>query len=211
MEIQPDLLAQLRDIQPPATPGWWPPALGWWLLAAAVLILLAWSGLRLWRRWRRFRPARTARSLHHELAGRLAAQTISAEAWLHEANQLLKRLAVHGLGHRQMSPAWDAEWLRYLDGRYGTQAFSRGVGRCLGAARFRPGAEVDVPAVQALLSRYLNRECRRFWRLRDDGLPPHRQSLEERCPNRPKEGAPQRRNDGRLASRGEGQGRRRHD
>ena len=175
METPSDLLAQLRDIQPPAPPEWWPPAPGWWLLAGLALVLVAYSGLRLWRRWRCFRPARLARSLHRELARGLAERTISAEAWLHEANQLLKRLAVHGLGHQEMSPAWNAEWLRYLDGRYGTPAFSRGVGRCLGAARFRPGAEVDVQAVQALLTRYLNRECRRFWRLRDDGSAPPKQ------------------------------------
>ena len=169
--MQPDLLQQLRDIQPPPAPGCWPPAPGWWLVAAAALVLLAWLGARLWHRWRRFRPARLARSLHRDLSRRLAAREISAEAWMHESNQLLKRLAVHGLGHQEVVPVWDAEWLRYLDGRYGQAAFSRGAGRCFGAARFHPDAKADLPAAQELLGRYLNRECRRFWRFRGERAP----------------------------------------
>ncbi len=174
--MQPDLLQQLRDIHAPAMPGWWPPAPGWWMLTAAALIALAWCGLLLWRRWRRFRPARMARNLHRDLSRQLQAQAISSDAWLHQANQLLKRLAVHGFGHPEVIPIWDVEWLRYLDARYGAPAFSRGVGRCFGAARFRPRAEADIQAAQALLTRYLNRECGRFWRLREGGPAARRQS-----------------------------------
>ena len=40
----------------------------------------------------------------------------------------------------------------------------RGVGRCFGPDRFRPEAKVDVQAANALVHRFLARECRRFWR-----------------------------------------------
>lgn len=161
--MTPELLQQLRDIHTPPAPSWWPPAPGWWLAAAAAAALLAWGGLRLWRRWRRFRPARTAKALHRRLALQLEAQALSPEAWLHETNQLLKRLAVHGLGHADVIPAWNGDWLCYLDGRYGQPAFSRGAGRCFGAQRFRPDAKADVKAANALVRRLLARECRRFW------------------------------------------------
>ena len=162
--MEQELLNQLRDIHLPQAPLWWPPAPGWWVLAALALCLLAWGMIRLWRRWRRFRPARTARQLQRRLTLELLDESITPTAWLHRTNEVLKRLAVHGLGHREMIPAWGDDWLRYLDGRYGAPAFSKGAGRCLGQARFRRNAEVDVQALDGLIRRLLNRECRRFWR-----------------------------------------------
>lgn len=162
--MESELLNQLRDIHLPQAPLWWPPAPGWWVLAALGLCLLAWGIVRLWRRWRRFRPARRARQLHRRLTLELRGDSIAPAAWLHRTNEVLKRLAVHGLGHREMIPAWGDDWLRYLDGRYGEPAFSRGAGRCLGPARFRRDAEVDIQALDGLVSRLLDRECRRFWR-----------------------------------------------
>jgi len=162
--MERELLSQLRDIHLPEAPQWWPPAPGWWLLAAMALGLLTWGAVRLWWRWRRFRPARAARHLHRRLTLDLHDGSITPTAWLHRTNEALKRLAIRGLGHCEMIPAWGDDWLRYLDGRYGEPAFSEGAGRCLGQARFQPGIEVDVQALDDLVSRLLNRECRRFWR-----------------------------------------------
>ena len=172
--MEQELLNQLRDIHLPEAPLWWPPAPGWWLLAALALCLLAWGAARLWQRWRRFRPARAARLLHRRLTLDLRGDSLTATGWLHRTNELLKRLAVHGLGHREMIPAWGDDWLRYLDRRYGEPAFSRGAGRCLGQARFRRDAKVDVQALEGLVSRLLNRECRRFWRF-SFNFPPERE------------------------------------
>ena len=160
------LLDQLRDIHAPAPPSWWPPAPGGWRRAARPRARGVGGVWRRRRRGRRFRPARQAALLHGDLSRRLAAQTISAEDWLHETNQLLKRLAVHGLGHGQMASAWDKDWLLYLDARYGTPAFSQGAGQSLGLARFRADATPEVAAVDALVTRLLQRECRKFWRWR---------------------------------------------
>ena len=162
--MEQELLNQLRDIHLPQAPLWWPPAPGWWVLAALALGLLGWGTARLWRRWRRFRPARTARQLHRRLTLELFDDSITPAAWLHRTNEVLKRLAVHGLGHHDMIRAWGDDWLRYLDDRYGEPAFSRGAGRSLGQARFRRNAQIDVAALDGLISRLLDRECRRFWR-----------------------------------------------
>ena len=55
-------------------------------------------------------------------------------------------------------------WLRYLDGRYGQAAFSRGPGRCLGTERFRRDVSVDPEALDGLINRFFARECARCWR-----------------------------------------------
>ena len=50
MNAENPLLAQLKDIHPAADPGWWPPAPGWWVLAALILLAVAWLGVLALRR-----------------------------------------------------------------------------------------------------------------------------------------------------------------
>ena len=189
------LLQQLRDIHLPAAPGWWPPAIGWWLLAMVVAGVLAWMIWWLGARWRRFRPARTARALYRGISQELRSGSISPTRYVHQTNELLKRFVLHdgqlqARGARSRSPAEaflaggapsrsPAEgsdhsigsesgdgWLRYLDGRYGQAAFSRGPGRCLGTERFRRDVVVDAEALDGLINRFFARECARCWRWR---------------------------------------------
>ena len=162
--MNPDLLQQLRDIHLPTAPGWWPPAIGWWLLAALLAAALVWLGIRLVRRWRRFRPARAAERLYRGIDEQLRAGAISPAEYAHRANELLKRFALYGARNQAMATESGDRWLRYLDERYGQMAFSRGAGRCLGGARFRPEFAIDTEALDGLLRRYLARERRRFWR-----------------------------------------------
>ena len=155
--MQPDLLQQLQDIHTPAAPLWWPPAPGWWLLAAAVLVgcILA---VRLgYARYRRRRPIKRARRLYHALHARLRAGEIPPQAYVHESNELLKRLLIHGLGVPAARPASDHAWLRLLDERYGSAAFSEGPGRILGNARFHPSPDIQIEPLHELLASFLRR------------------------------------------------------
>ncbi len=163
MEQNP--LQQLRDIHLPTEPAWWPPAIGWWLLALALAIALAWLAWQLIARWRRFRPAREARRLYSEISRELHAGAISPTAYVHRTGELLKRFAIHGVGDLAMAPESGDAWLRYLDGRYGHEAFSRGPGRCLGNDRFRSDPDPDTGVVDGLVNRFFARECARYWRI----------------------------------------------
>jgi len=160
-----DLLQQLRDIHLPPEPGWWPPAFGWWLLALALATAIAWLACKLLDRWRRFRPARTARALYREISAQLADGNISPVQYLHRTGELLKRFAVHASGDLTMAPESGDAWLRYLDDRYGQQAFSRGPGRFFGARRFRPNPDPDTHFLDSLVKRFFARECARCWRV----------------------------------------------
>jgi len=162
--MQQDLLQQLRDIHLPEAPGWWPPAIGWWVLALVVAAVLAWVIWRLVVRWRQFRPARAARALFCDLSQRMATGALSPEQFVHQSNELLRRFAIHGQGHRSLAPQSGDQWLAYLDKRYGQPAFSRGPGRCLGTDRFRPDPVFDAPGLDRLMHWYFAQECARYWR-----------------------------------------------
>ena len=75
------------------------------------------------------------------------------------------RSPAEGSDHSIGSESGDG-WLRYLDGRYGQAAFSRGPGRCLGTERFRRDVVVDAEALDGLINRFFARECARCWRWR---------------------------------------------
>jgi hypothetical protein len=155
--MQPDLLQQLRDIHVPPPPGWWPPAPGWWILGIVLLGILGLLGRFGWRAWHRRLPIRRARALHARLVARCEAGELEATAYAHAANELLKRLYVHGLGIAAARRAADRDWLVLLDRALGEPAFSDGPGRILGADRFTPHPAVDAAALARLVERLLRR------------------------------------------------------
>lgn len=150
--MQPDLLQQLRDIHLPADPGWWPPAPGWWLLAVVLVCLLVWSLIRVRRAIRSRRPIRLARAYYDEVYAAYRQGQIDAPAYLHQTNELLKRLYVHALHDDAARAANDETWLRYLDQRSGGTAFSDGAGTQLGNQRFSPQAQADPEALHPLVA-----------------------------------------------------------
>jgi len=86
-------LQQLRDIHLPVSAGWWPPAPGWWLLAAAGLLCLV-LAVRGWQRWQQ--RNRRWQTVQRELAALRAqsqTQLQNSPAWFSRLNALLKRVA----------------------------------------------------------------------------------------------------------------------
>ncbi len=153
--MQPDLLQQLRDIHLPPEPGWWPPAPGWWLLALLLAVALIYLAHRVRQGVARRRPIRLARQCYETLYARYQRGDIDAADFLHQANELLKRLYVHGLHDDDARRANDAAWLAYLDAHGGGSAFTRGPGRQLGNQRFAPEPEADPRALDPLIRRLL--------------------------------------------------------
>ncbi len=106
-----DPLAQLRDIQMPAAPGWWPPAPGWWLVGLLGLALVA-TLIWWWQRGRHSRRLRRAALLELEHIASEHAGAERPQNQLVALSQLLRRWA---LAHGQPAGglAGDA-WARYL-------------------------------------------------------------------------------------------------
>jgi hypothetical protein len=95
----------LADIQEPVLNTFWPPAPGWWLLAAIVILLLAYGFRFFWKTWQKALPLRQAKA---EL------QLIKEPQQSAELNELLKRLVrCYSPGHIVLS-APIRQWQSFL-------------------------------------------------------------------------------------------------
>ena len=102
----PGSLADLREMVPPASPPWWPPAPGWFGLAAVIAIALAWW----WRcRWLQ-RRANAYREVAVDEIERLA-----AGGRLDELSAVLRRTALAAYPRHDVVPMVGADWIAFLN------------------------------------------------------------------------------------------------
>ena len=131
-------LEQLQPLISPPVIGFWPPAPGWWLLAAAVVSLLA-----AWLTWRGIRKARLRRwrAVFDQACG-----DAQGNARVAAISALLRRAS------RRVQPHADRlqgdAWLQFLDAGLAQPVFMHGPGALLRDGAFRP--TVDAHAVAAL-------------------------------------------------------------
>ena len=139
------MLAQelvLRDVHVPAAPSIWPPAPGWWLVGAALLAVVAVICLL---RMRRQRKLEARQRLFDE-----ACRDLPASAQVAAMSELLRRAARQVDKHADRLQGED--WLRFLDGRAGSD-FSKGAGRLLLEGGFRR----DVAGADLAATRHVAR------------------------------------------------------
>ena len=128
-----ELLKQLRDLQTPPEPGWWPPAIGWWLFAIITLVVLGWLLVTIGSAWRRWRQRQ--RQLHRlrELCLNCPTAQLAAELSI-----LLRRLALSRFPREQVAGLYGEDWLRFLNRSAATDQFTHGPGRALLTAPYQP-------------------------------------------------------------------------
>lgn len=145
---------ELRPLQLPAEPGWFPPAPGWWLLALLLLVAITLCVRQLQRR-RRERQRRQA-------ARRALAQLRSAwnehaddRRLLTDLSALLRRAALQ-IDPRCASLS-GAAWGQWLDRQLGREAFSSGAGAVLLDGPYRPTTRIDPQALLDLSAELIGR------------------------------------------------------
>lgn len=144
-----DLYLLMKDIHLPAAVGYWPPAPGWWLLLFVTLLLMA-ALFRCWHFWQ-------ARRLRRLALKRLQELTALPESELAAALSRLLRQAVISHFPAEYAGLSGEAWLAFLDRPFSDAPFSRGVGRCLLDAPYRPGSLNDGKALIALCQRWLKK------------------------------------------------------
>lgn len=130
-----ELLEQLRDVQLPVSPGWWPPAVGWWVVAAMLLVLIV--ALVFWfRHWHANKWRRAALRQHQAIVnGSDDVQRVR------KLSVLMRRVALNVESRTRVASATDQAWLRVLDDIGQTRDYSNGVGQLLVTLPYADPAE----------------------------------------------------------------------
>jgi hypothetical protein len=150
-----ELLAQLRDVQLPVSPGWWPPAIGWWVVAVLLLGLIV--ALVFWfRHWRANRWRRAALKQHQAIVnGSDDVQRVR------ELSVLMRRVALNVGPRSRVAAATDQAWLRVLDDIGQTRDYSEGVGKLLISLPYanpgQPALSQQLPALLKLTRQTIQR------------------------------------------------------
>ncbi|MDX1695354.1 MAG: DUF4381 domain-containing protein [Ketobacteraceae bacterium] len=153
---QTDPLANLAPIHLPDPVSQWPPAPGWWILGALLLTLLA--GLVIWqvKRYRKyaFRREALARLQHIEQhKDHLTSVEVASQL-----SGLLKQVAITLFGRQHTASLSGEAWLRFLDDKGKTDAFTQGPGRALADDIYRPGATVDLDGIFKLGKQWIEKQ-----------------------------------------------------
>ncbi len=140
--MEPDPLAQLRDVILPPAPGFWPPAMGWWILLLLVIVVLC-GAVYLYRyiysRQKRFDLVKQMDGLAR----------LPAPQAIVELSILMRRIAITRFQHNMVAGLSGEEWLKFLDESGHTNDFTHGPGRALVSA---PYATVPLEYPESLFA-----------------------------------------------------------
>jgi hypothetical protein len=164
--MNPDPLAELRDIHLPSAVSWWPPAVGWWLLLLLVVLLIV---AVIWWKHRR-RTLRNKQAIYSRMeiidaamlelsqleeAIKAGASVITIAAGL---SRLLRRAAIRlsaDQSDSQVAGITGEAWLRWLDQQWQGDAFSKGAGRQMIQAPYLSESEIEIRAVSRVCRGWL--------------------------------------------------------
>jgi hypothetical protein len=146
----------LRDIHLPEAVYWWPPAPGWWMLAFLLGALIL-TGYWLWKRNKTHRP-RSLKTLSFEALGTIRrdyAQHCDSQRLVRELSTLLRRISVSYWPRENSASLTGSAWLSFLDRNLESKPFSRGLGKVLIEAPYRPDPEIEAEALLALCDEWI--------------------------------------------------------
>ena len=106
-------LAALRDIHSAPDIAIWPPAPGWWVVAALLLVLLVWAGIKLIAYLRRMA---LQRRVLRQLDSCEETYSINGDlrSFASAVNLILKRVALRKFGRAQISVLYGPAWAQFL-------------------------------------------------------------------------------------------------
>ena len=148
--MNPDPLAQLRDIHLPEPVSWWPPAPGWWGLALVVPALF---GLGAYILLRYLRKKRYRKAALNELT--LLRKNSDPRTALEQLAALLRRVAIQSFGRKEVVGLTGQKWLELLDRTGRTNQFSCGPGEALGENLYRGDHQVAIDPLFQLAEKWI--------------------------------------------------------
>jgi len=107
--MNPDVLAQLQDIQTPSPIGQWPLAWGWWVVITLALLTLLLVIYRLIKRYQHRKAKREALALLKEL------EALEPRSKAANINKLLKRVNLAYQSRESIAELSSKEWAAWLN------------------------------------------------------------------------------------------------
>ena len=150
--MNPDLLAQLRDIHAAPELPWWPPAPGWWALALLLLLVLAWLARRALVKYRTLQRRRQMLAWVDGLQATVDAGQ-NPQAFLSILNQIFKIVALKAFPEHHCAQLSGSEWVDFLKEQIGDTAGTDAL-FALATGPYEPAPGFDAGALC---------ELTRFW------------------------------------------------
>ncbi len=146
--MNPDLLAQLKDIHSAPTVSWWPPAPGWWLLALLVFTLLFWFGRRMVSRYRIHQRRQQMLGWIDHLNATVDPQK-DPHSYLATLNRVFKIVALRAFPTRHCAQMAGHDWTGFLQQNLHSNKQDEALS-VLAAGPYQPVPEFDPAAISAL-------------------------------------------------------------
>ena len=163
-----DPLAALPPLALPEPVSWWPPAPGWWLLGVAGLLIASWLAARLWQHYRHGQAKRHCLRMLAKIYGDYDTHQ-SAQRYLAELNQLIKRFCLHYYPGHELAPLHGEPLLIELDHINGTPLLNSTIGQQL-LGTYQPNPQVDAQQLHQLLRQWFNSAPLKFAKTRHEPL-----------------------------------------
>lgn len=125
-----NLLEQLKDIHYPPPVSWWPLAPGWYFLGAALILTALFLGIWILRYRKRLKKRRQILAEFQRIKSKILKETDSVQVW-GELSTFLKRFTLLIYPRQEVGGLHGEAWLRFLDAKGKTNAFTTGIGSAL--------------------------------------------------------------------------------
>jgi len=111
--MNPDLLAELKDIHAAPQVPWWPPAPGWWVIAFLLLAMLVWLGRILLGRYRLRQRRKQMLGWVDHLNASIDPQK-DPHSYLATINRIFKVVALRAFPTQPCAAMSGTEWTGFL-------------------------------------------------------------------------------------------------
>ncbi len=146
--MNPDLLAQLRDIHSAPAVGWWPPAPGWWVLVLLALAGFIWLGRRLLAAYRVHQRRKQMLTWIDHLNATVDPRK-DPHSYLSTLNRVFKLVALRAFPGRQCAAMAGHEWTEFLQKNIKAEQSGK-VLSVLAAGPYKPAPQFDPVAISEL-------------------------------------------------------------
>ena len=153
--MNPDLLAQLRDIHAAPAAAWWPPAPGWWILALCLLVALVWLASRMLTALRVRRRRRNMLTWVDRLDANVDPNA-DPHVYLSTLNRIFKLVALRAFPGEHCAAMAGPQWVDFLHGRMKQECSFESL-RVLASGPYDPAPQFDPAVISGLARQWISR------------------------------------------------------